>query len=156
MSQPANTSETSDVTVVLNNIFSLLVHHLNKLYDNIENENTFPKLLLDYLEITLSIKQFRKIRHDFGQLRGNGISNKEIVSRFRRFYDNYYSFQLRCFYDENPTDNYETIKQFTYSYIKGYFGRPSYLNTKMFGSTSRNERLIELIARMEEEDRYYR
>ena len=113
-------------------------------------------MLLEYLQDTLSAKQYKKNNQDFRRLRGNGLGNREIIVQFKKFYDNYYTFQLRCFYDDNPSDGYETTKSFAYSYNKGYFGRPSYLNTKMFGSVNRDERLIELIASMEEEDRYYR
>ncbi len=149
------TTTSSNTTVVLNAIFSLLVQHLNKLYNNIENEQTFPKLLLDYLENTLNAKKFKEIHVEFRQLRGNGLSNREIVASFKRFYDNYYTFQLRCFYDDNPSDGYETTKTFSYFYNKGYLGLPSYLNTKMFGTANRDQRLVDLVSAMQEEDRYY-
>jgi hypothetical protein len=138
----------------INKILSYLPHDLNKLYDSLSmGEKSFRKNLVLSLKQTLNKAMIKKVLVEIQKVKG--LSDKELVRQFKRFYDHWFSFELECFYLDNPTDNYETLRLFSNLYAIGAFGTPSYLSDKMVSPT-RDGRLVELVAMMEEEEQALR
>ena len=110
----------------------------------------FRNEIMRCLKKVLNRKEYKKT---IPSIQKDIISSKKLKEEFLRFYDNWFSFQFRCFCEDNTVDNRETVMLFGVYYKRGDFGHPSYLTDRMY---SRNERLLELISLMEEEDRHYR
>jgi hypothetical protein len=126
-------------------VFSYACEHLNELYG--VSSHDFASSLLQCLKGVLN----KKKRHEVAIVI-NDYSGKELKKQFHRFYDNWFSYQFRCFCEDNEYDNRDTIKLFRVYYVGGHFGCPTYLTDKMYG---RNERLLTLIQLMEEDDQYH-
>jgi len=129
----------------IHEVFSYCCEHLNELYLNVSDD--LSARILECLKGVLN----KKKRHEVASVLKE-YNGKELKKQFLRFYDNWFSYQFRCFCEDNEYDNRDTIKLFRVYYTTGCFGCPSYLTDKMYQG---KERLLTLIQLMEEDDRYY-
>lgn len=135
----------------ISQIFAFVSRDFNYLYEIMESDETFfHKEFLSCLRSKLNKKTMKEVMHSLKQHKRGGIHGKRLIGEFRRVYDNFFSFQLRCFYQDNETDNYDTLRQFRQMYEAGRFGCTSYLFDKM-SNNCRDERLMDLISLIQED-----